>query len=122
MHLDDQLRRGAGEQRRGGDLRALGDDRLRTDAPHLAGDPERQQGVERQAVERADREVGQEVEALVGARAAREHVPVELRVVGGELAGEPGGQRERVARAADEEDPWLHRAIIASTSPATFAA
>src|SRR5439155_10437185 len=107
---------------RGGDLGALGDDGLRADPPQLACDPERKQEVEGEAVERPHREIREEVKALAAAGPARQHVPVELRVVGRELAREAGRERQPVARAADEEDTRLHRAIIASTSAATFFA
>ena len=111
-HASLHAREPAAEDGERGLLRALGQDRVRTEGTELARDPKRQERVEREPVERARPHGSHEVEARIGrsgaTTGAREHPHVELGREGVELLRERRGERERVTRAPDHEQPLLH--------------
>jgi hypothetical protein len=108
VHLDDDARARAREDRRGALVWALRDDRLRAEGPRLARDPAREQRPETRPVERTRR--WHKAEALVAvAVAVREHAEVEHLPERLELARAAGGQRQVVPVARDEQDPRLRR-------------
>ena len=104
----------APEEHERGLLRALREDGVGPEAPQLARDAERQQRVERGAVERARPNRPHEREARgrspLPPPRAREHAHVELgRRARRTSAASDGDERQRVARPADHEQLPLHR-------------
>jgi hypothetical protein len=95
------------EERGAGAVRPLGEDGVRLELAELAGDEVRERGLEEQAVELPRAKRRDERERLVALRAALgragEDADVELRTERGELPLERGVERQRVARAADEQ-------------------
>ena len=109
VHLHDELglgsREGARGARRGTDVRIRGDDHVCRERAQRAGDLERKPRIERGGA------VGEEPEARIAVAGSgvqdaevehlRERIP---------LALEPGGEWQRQAPAADEENARFHRA------------
>src|SRR5581483_9010721 len=112
VHLHDDARgdvaQPAREERRGGVVRRLADNRLRPQLAQELRDAPGQREPERDAVEPAHAQRPDEREHGVGRRRAlgggREHVQVELVAEGVELAGEARRERQPVTRPADEQD------------------
>ena len=111
-------------------LRALREHGIGPECAQLTRDPERQQRVEGEPVERTWSNRPNERETRIRpapATRAREHADVELRLERGELLLERRRERQRVARAADHEEPlphvparWSSASIVVKTTSSEY--